>query len=257
MLAREYRTALTSEMTSELIEIVPKEAVPRLNLQLNRQATEEVMWVNAHPYVVPVETSEKDELERLAAGVKYRCIYARSTLDDPGLLDIIRRDLGAGEQARVIDSVPLKMGVVDRRIGLLPLLPGMPGAATNWLLVHRCSLLDALIALFETMWLSALPLDGILAPAEVDVASRDLASEDVRLLTLLLAGSTDEAVARQLGMSKRTVVRRVRQLMDRAGVASRMQLGWKASQLGWVDPPAMIADPSSRHAGPNYPTDTP
>lgn len=245
-LADEYRTALSRGTVDGLIEVVPRDAVPQLNDQLNGQATREVMWVNAPPYLAPLATYVK-ELERLSEGIKYRCIYARPMLDDPGVLDIIRRDILAGEQARVIDRVPLKMGIVDRRVALLPLLTGDASSAAGWLLVHPCSLLEALIALFETMWLSALPLDGIIGSTG-EGGGADLASEDSALLTLLLAGMTDEAIARHLGIGKRTVVRRVRQLMDRVGVSTRMQLGWKASQLGWLaasSPPAGQGRPAS------------
>lgn len=228
-LADEYRIALTTDPVGKLIEVVSRDAVPRLNDQLNNQAQDEVMWVNAPPYVAPAASYVR-EAERLAVGIRYRCIYARAELDQPGALEMIRRDIDAGEQARVIDTVPLKVGIVDRRVALVPLYTGADDPADKWVLVHRCSLLDALIALFETMWLSALPLDGLVAPP----GANDLASEDLRVLSLLLAGMTDEAIARQLGIGRRTVTRRVRQLMDRAGVSTRMQLGWKASQLGWL-----------------------
>lgn len=263
-LAEEYRAGLNKGTVDELIEVVPVEAVPKLNDQLNSRAEREVLWVNAPPYLAPIATYVT-ELDRLAAGVRYRCIYARSLLDEPGSLDMIRRDVEAGEQARVIDTVPLKMGIVDRQVALLPLLTGMSSSAAGWLLVHPCSLLDALVALFETMWLTALPLDRLVASNGVPVsangsgqhgagASGDLASEEARLLTLLLAGMTDEAIARQLGIGKRTVLRRVRQLMDRGGVSTRIQLGWAASQLGWLAaPPARPGRPGQ--AGP--PADTP
>jgi DNA-binding CsgD family transcriptional regulator len=241
-LADAYRAALPTGTIDEFIEVVPRSAVPQLNDHLNSQAQDEVMWVNAQPSLAPVTTFVK-ELDRLEEGIRYRVIYARSLLGEPGMLDVIRRDIKAGEQARVIDEVPLKMGIVDRRVALLPLYTEAPSGFPGWLLVHRCALLDALVALFETMWLSALPLDGVVglpvgaAGAGRDSGDKDLAAEDIRLLTLLLAGMTDDAIARQLGIGKRTVVRRVAQLMSRAGVSTRMQLGWKASQLGWVAEP--------------------
>ncbi|MFI6539242.1 helix-turn-helix transcriptional regulator [Nonomuraea sp. NPDC050547] len=45
---------------------------------------------------------------------------------------------------------------------------------------------------------------------------------------------TDEAVAGRLGLSLRTLQRRIRQLMDLAGVRTRVQLGWQAAQRGWA-----------------------
>jgi len=57
-----------------------------------------------------------------------------------------------------------------------------------------------------------------------------------RALTLLVTGLTDEAVARRLEVSRRTVQRMVRSLMDAAGARSRMQLGHRAARAGLVAP---------------------
>ena len=47
-------------------------------------------------------------------------------------------------------------------------------------------------------------------------------------------GLTDRAIASQLGMSMRTVQRRVQRMMELAGVRTRMQLGWYAAQSEWT-----------------------
>jgi DNA-binding NarL/FixJ family response regulator len=54
------------------------------------------------------------------------------------------------------------------------------------------------------------------------------------MLNMLLAGLTDQAIGGQLAMSLRTVQRRVHQLMNRAGVATRFQLGHEAALRGWL-----------------------
>jgi len=54
------------------------------------------------------------------------------------------------------------------------------------------------------------------------------------LLSLLLSGLTDEAIAAHRGTSVRTVQRRVHALMDLAHVRTRMQLAWEAARQGWV-----------------------
>ena len=54
------------------------------------------------------------------------------------------------------------------------------------------------------------------------------------MLTLLLSGLTDQAIAGQLGMSLRTLHRRIRQLMGKADVDSRVQLGWVAASRQWA-----------------------
>ena len=57
---------------------------------------------------------------------------------------------------------------------------------------------------------------------------------DRDLLRLLLLGVTDAAAATQLGISLRTVQRRVADLMEIAGVTTRMQLGAEAVRRSWV-----------------------
>ncbi|WP_220447187.1 S8 family serine peptidase [Nonomuraea deserti] len=51
---------------------------------------------------------------------------------------------------------------------------------------------------------------------------------------MAVAGLTDEAVAGQLDLSLRTLQRRLRALMDLAGVRTRVQLGWHAARHGWA-----------------------
>ncbi len=59
-------------------------------------------------------------------------------------------------------------------------------------------------------------------------------ASDRRILALMLAGLTDQAVASQLDLSLRSVQRRLRHLQDLAGVHSRMQLGWYAARHDWA-----------------------
>jgi hypothetical protein len=62
------------------------------------------------------------------------------------------------------------------------------------------------------------------APRYPDAAAR-------HLLRLLLA---DAAADRLLGLSPRSVERRVQELMTLAGARSRAQLGWRATWRGWI-----------------------
>lgn len=55
-----------------------------------------------------------------------------------------------------------------------------------------------------------------------------------QLLMLMHTGAIDEAIARELGVSARTVHRRITRLQNLLGVRSRFQLGVIACQRGWV-----------------------
>ncbi|KRV50446.1 hypothetical protein AQ490_15275 [Wenjunlia vitaminophila] len=228
-LADEYH-ASTREQRGQLpVEYTPKAAVPQRVEQIQRGARREVLHFDTPPYS---SVDNRIQVEQLAAGVSYRTVYDRHAIDYPGAMERIDQCIEAGEQARVIARIPMKVMIVDRELAILPALGGIgtwPGATV---IVQPSPLLDALIELFERVWVDSVPLDlgaGIegVRPAELDKA-------DVRLLTLLLSGLTDEAVARHLGVGRRTVLRRARSLMDRAGVATRMQLGWYAARRGWI-----------------------
>jgi LuxR family transcriptional regulator of spore coat protein len=63
----------------------------------------------------------------------------------------------------------------------------------------------------------------------------ELNSREKVIVELLAKGHTDASVARQLGLSQRTVAYAVRGLMDRLGVDNRFQLGLALSALRDAD----------------------
>jgi DNA-binding NarL/FixJ family response regulator len=60
--------------------------------------------------------------------------------------------------------------------------------------------------------------------------------DDLRrfLLEALGSGAQDEQIARRLGLSLRTVRRRVAELMEELGAQSRFQAGVEAARRGWL-----------------------
>ncbi len=146
----------------------------------------------------------------------------------------ILRDLARGEQIRVADEVPVKMVIVDDTMAMLP-LAAERNTAPESVLVHAGGLLSALTAYFEVAWERAYPLWPNRAGDDlVEMRPGDIDELDSQILALLLAGLTDQALAGQLGLSLRTVQRRIRVLMDKAGVDTRIQLGWHAGRAGWA-----------------------
>jgi hypothetical protein len=104
--------------------------------------------------------------------------------------------------------------------------------------VRAPGLLRVLLSLFESVWDSAQPVrlepGGAAAVLPPDAAAGEPEALDLRVLSLLLIGSTDAAIANQLGVGLRTVQRRIRHLMETAGVETRIQLGWQARDRGWI-----------------------
>ncbi|HZE41126.1 MAG TPA: helix-turn-helix domain-containing protein [Stackebrandtia sp.] len=61
-------------------------------------------------------------------------------------------------------------------------------------------------------------------------APPELPLDQHELLRLLAGGLSDQAIGRRLGMSRRTVQRRIRSLMDFFDVQTRFQLGMCAAR---------------------------
>ncbi|MFD4658232.1 LuxR C-terminal-related transcriptional regulator [Kitasatospora sp. NPDC058444] len=169
--------------------------------------------------------------EALARGVKTSVVYGSHVLHDRSARDAVQTAIDLGEQARVFSDVPLNMGICDDRFALV-CPPSRTWDRRHHILVQRSDLLEALIGVFECFWRIAVPLPAAVEPAgDVGAASTD---ETRQLLTCLSGGLTDESIARELGVSERTVSRRITRLQEMLGARTRFQLGVQASRRGWL-----------------------
>ncbi|MEU2119974.1 winged helix-turn-helix transcriptional regulator [Streptomyces sp. NPDC016459] len=237
--AEEHRSAMTGSSISDLIEVVTGvDAIRHRFLQVQQAARTQVRSFITAPFVALPPDENTAEPMALDRGVLFRAVLDRAVLAEPGIVRDAVDSLRNGVQLRVTDHLPMKLVLADAHLGLVPLAvtpAGEPGAA----LLHRSGLLDALDALFETVWRTARPLElsgtGAESEAVVEAGPQGPTELDRRILALLLAGLTDQTAATQLGLSPRTLHRRLRRLMDLAGVQTRMQLGAFAVRSGWAE----------------------
>jgi hypothetical protein len=124
----------------------------------------------------------------------------------------------------------VKLHLVDDQIGFVELTSHDADSPSTALVVHRCSVLTALIGLFESAWAQALPLE----PGAGPNGGAAIREGDKLLLALLCAGLADDITARELGISQRTYYRRLRLLMARTGATTRFQLAVHATRAGWI-----------------------
>jgi DNA-binding CsgD family transcriptional regulator len=226
-LAADYRVGASGDAPNRAVEVViGRERVARRTSDLAATVETELLVFDTPPYAADLEGEVARELVRLRRGVAIRAIYSAAALRTPERLGSVRTVVRHGEQARVLPSVPLKLAIFDRRTSVVP-LTSTAEAVASVAVVHESGLLDALVALFETMWATAPRLD---APAAVESER----SADAELLSLLASGVKDEAIARQLGVSVRTARRRITELMARLKATSRFQAGLEASRRGWL-----------------------
>jgi sugar-specific transcriptional regulator TrmB/DNA-binding CsgD family transcriptional regulator len=215
----------------ELVEIVQgRQAVAHRFLQLEQSVTEELLVLDRPPYSQSVDQASDSENELLARGVNVRGIYASEGLEAPGRMAELERLVAAGEEARVSRLVPMKLAIADRRVALLPL--SYERITEQAMVVRGSTLVDALVALFDVLWRLSLPLSEMAGGALADGEGPPLDEAGRRLLSLLAAGLSDKAIARELEVSPRTLSRQLAALTEVLGAKTRFQAGVQARARG-------------------------
>ena len=225
--ARHRANRLTAEGAGGFEVIHGVEALRERALDMLRSARYEMLNM-VKPPIIAVHSEE-----HLWPGetVRGRLIFDRDAVGDTQTFDAIRLAPDDRKEVRVHTKVPVKMLAIDRTLALVPLIEH--DTAPVSVLIGESPVLDSFLELFDYVWETAVWLQE----GKGDSPRPDkhaLTEADRQLLSLLLAGLTDEAIAAHLKVSVRTVERKTRALMDAAEVRTRMQLAWKAARQHWL-----------------------
>lgn len=192
-------------------------------------ATTEVLSMVPGSAVQPAALKASESMDDdVARRVPSRVLYHASVRKDPTTIAYGRWLAERGTEIRVSPAVTRRLLIVDGRTAVVPIEPDEPGVGA--LCVREPGLVDQLTALFELVWTDAVPLG---MPSAAD-GGPGLSPTDRHLLRLLANGLTDEAAAKRLGISARTVRRIMADLMDRLGAESRFEAGVEAARRGWL-----------------------
>ena len=229
---RERYLAASSSRAEQVVDVVRgREAVRQRFNQLQRGARREVLeFVKGDVVAVSVDENVEEEAA-ISRGVTYRFLLERQTLERPGLMAAVSESIRDGVELRVTRELPIRLIVVDREIAMIPLAGATDDQSGGALLLRAGGLLDLAVSLFEVKWRDATRLDAVVDGA---VEGSELSARERQILLMLNAGLTDRTVATRLGLSARTVQRYVADMMERAEVDTRLQLGVQATRRGWI-----------------------
>ena len=229
---RERYLAASSSRAEQVVDVVRgREAVRQRFNQLQRGARREVLeFVKGDVVAVSVEENVEEEAA-ISRGVTYRFLLERQTLERPGLMAAVSESIRDGVELRVTRELPIRLIVVDREIAMIPLAGATDDQSGGALLLRAGGLLDLAVSLFEVKWRDATRLDAVVDGA---VEGSELSARERQILLMLNAGLTDRTVATRLGLSARTVQRYVADMMARAEIDTRLQLGVQATRRGWI-----------------------
>jgi DNA-binding CsgD family transcriptional regulator len=196
----------------------------RLIAALLAQSRGDVMWLRPGQWRPPREDALLPVIgDLVASGRRSRAIYPVRALHQAPETLVARAEVG--EQIRVVPDLPTRMFIIGATHAVLPEPLGFADEPRS--LVRQRGLVEALTLLFELLWERAVPVPSL---------DRGEPRPDLRrfLLQQLAAGAQDEQIARTLGISLRTVRRRVAAVLTELGADSRFQAGVEAVRRGWI-----------------------
>ena len=216
-------------LPEHLVAVVSdREQISDLSASLVNTARKDWMTLENLATDMPLtEDFTQPPLPVVGGQVRCRSIYAAAAMDDPAARRIIQACAEAGEQARLLPSVPMKMKLADTTTAMLPLTPNGTAAA---LVVRAPVIITALREYFELLWDRATPLKPI---REAPSGDR-LPPAQQKVLELMAEGLNDDRIARRLAVSTTTVRRHITAILHRLGVSSRFAAGAAAQRKGWI-----------------------
>ncbi|WP_331721279.1 LuxR C-terminal-related transcriptional regulator [Streptomyces sp. NBC_00212] len=213
------RSALSTEEQKPAARTPDREAD---NGDVFAQATREVWFSLTLPATAQCLSIAEEQFRLLSAqGVALRAVYPRHVLSDPDAAEHLERSAELGVQMRFAPASPVFTAVIDRRIVFIAAGGEAPHRTEAFF--RQADEVALLVEAFEASWAAAA---GGSAPAVL------LSDEQRSVLRRMRSGMKDDAIARELGISSRTLTRMIATVMDALDARSRFEAGVKAKELG-------------------------
>jgi DNA-binding NarL/FixJ family response regulator len=217
------------EFANEYVEvIVDREEITRTSTGLMNTAHSDWMSLeNGGLETGTYETGGEPPLPIFVGEVRSRAIYEAAFMDSEAGRKLIRECMDAGEEARLLPKIHMKLKMADDRAALLPLTTtGMGGA----LLIRSWVIVTAIREYFELLWERAAPVSR-----KITRTDTPLSQVDFDILRLMADGQFDGEIARSLKMSVPTIRRHIDGIRAELGAPNRFTAGVAAHRRGWVD----------------------
>jgi sugar-specific transcriptional regulator TrmB len=155
----------------EYIEVLrDRGAINKRFTELQADIKHEILVFTKPPYATPPE--ENVEGLEVTQSHSVYAVYELSIFDDPVNVEGVRRFIEAGEQARFVEELPLKLVIIDERIVLFGMEdPVAAGPDLTMLVVEHPSLAKILRIAFMHVWDDGLTFDEAAAQAAAQAAA--------------------------------------------------------------------------------------
>jgi len=168
------------------------------------------------------------DIEALSRGVRQQTIYQHAVLAHQPTLEYIREVVAAGAEVRTLASMADRLIICDEDTAFIPIDVERSGAALR---ITNPAIVAFLGRVFDTHWQHARALRDVTPGTRPEYA---LVESQLQVMRLLVSGATDARIARETGMSPRTVSAQVHKLASLLGSRSRAQLGYLIATHGLI-----------------------
>ncbi|WAL72807.1 helix-turn-helix domain-containing protein [Kitasatospora sp. YST-16] len=161
------------------------------------------------------------DVDMLRRGVARRTIYQPSTRYSAPAREYVAAMTKEGGEVRTLGEPFTRLIVIDSSIAIIPFDNDNERAA----IVMDEAVVAYLVDSFEICWERAIPFPGSNeVPPEVVSLLRQ------NIIRMLLQGVGHRVIARNLGLSERTLARHIAELREEYDAETLFQLGWKLAQ---------------------------
>jgi DNA-binding CsgD family transcriptional regulator len=220
------------EIDGDTVRRWPNRTVARTRIaELVRSERHEHLAINTEEVISAEAAAVASPLDRdlLARGLRVRTLGLPASDGDRWCAHAM--DLAAlGGEHRESDELPMKLMLFDRRVALFAADPTNFEAGAIEL--DDPTAVERLTVMFHRLWA------GARDPRRKGIPPIVLTPREKAIVGLLADGHTEESVAAQLELSRRTVLYTLRGLMDRLGVENRFQLALVLGAAGATPLPA-------------------
>ncbi|CAL9330225.1 hypothetical protein SUDANB37_00078 [Streptomyces sp. enrichment culture] len=183
-----------------------------------------------------LEAGVESDVRLLERGIDLRLLVAARALRRTGVGHYLSVLMDHGAQVRVAATVPLHLNVFDRAVTVMAVGTADGHAeASGDVILHSTRLAESFVRVFEHHWATGHPAASTVRRPGTGGAPEDYSPREREVLALLAAGAKDEAIARRLGCSERTLRRLLTALVAKLGADSRFAAGVQAVRLGLID----------------------
>jgi len=154
-----YRSGLEHTDPLEYIEVLRDAgAINERFGELQASVKDEILVYTKPPYAT--KPQENVEGLKVTRSHRARSVYEMSAFDDPAFIAGVERFVEAGEEARFVESLPLKLVIIDETIVMFGMQdPVGSGGDLTIMVVEHPSLAQTLKTSFEATWAQGMTIE--------------------------------------------------------------------------------------------------